>query len=59
MAQANPATPASATAAPTVCLAAGPFGWVEMGIVTSNLQGIVPRESWRTEDITLNGLWFV
>ena len=57
--QANPATPASATAAPTVCLAAGPFGSVEMGIVTSNLQGIVPRESWRTEDITLNGLWFV
>ena len=59
VAQANPATPASATAAPTVCLAAGPFGSVEMGIVTSNLQGIVPRESWRTEDITLNGLWFV
>ena len=53
------ATPASTTAGPTVCLAAGPFGSVEMGIVTSNLQGIVPRESWRTEDITLNGLWFV
>lgn len=59
VAPANAATPASGPAAPTVCLAAGPFGSVEMGIVTSNLQGIVPRESWRTEDITLDGLWFV
>ncbi len=58
-AQASTATPANAAAAPTVCLAAGPFGSVEMGIVTSNLQGIVPRESWRTEDVTLDGLWFV
>lgn len=55
----NPATPAGGTAGPTVCLAAGPFGSVEMGIVSSNLQGILPRENWRTEDVTLDGLWFV
>ena len=62
-AQASTAAPANTTTAPTatptVCLTAGPFGSVEMGIATSNLQGIVPRESWRTEDVTLNGLWFV
>ena len=53
------AAPASAPAGPTACLATGPFGSAEMGIVTANLQGILPRDSWRTEDITLNGLWFV
>jgi hypothetical protein len=55
----NDAPSATVAAEPTACLAAGPFGSVEMGIVTSNLQGILPRESWRTEDVTIEGVWFV
>jgi len=45
--------------APTVCLQAGPFGSVEMGIVSNQLKNILPPAGWRTADVTLDGLWFV
>ncbi len=56
------AVASAATAAPgdpTVCLKAGPFGSVEMGIVATSLKPVLADNAWRTEDVTLDGLWFV
>ena len=49
----------SAASGPTACLKAGPFGSMEMGLVTTSLKPIVADNAWRTEDVTIEGLWFV
>lgn len=53
------ASSASVPSGPTSCLRAGPFGSMEMGIVSTSLKPILPDNAWRTEEVTLEGLWFV
>jgi hypothetical protein len=50
---------ASAASGPTACLKAGPFGSMEMGLVTTSLKPIVADNAWRTEDVTIEGIWYV
>lgn len=53
------ATPASAVTGPSLCLEAGPFRPVDMALVEANLQPVVPRESWATQSVPIQGLWFL
>lgn len=51
--------PSSAEAANTACLTAGPFGTMEINLVTAALRDVLPPDAWRAEEVTLEGLWFV
>lgn len=54
------ATASGATSAMgTTCLRAGPFGTMEMSLVTTSIQPVVLPDQWRTEEVNIDGLWFV